>query len=247
MARTQSKKCRLLGFAKSSNSESGLASNQSSGRSETRAGDFSSMPETSGLASPGWLARMRSFFHRSNQRSSIATATGIIDTQDSVGAQVSPDQGVAAASAGSGGQDQQEQPQTAPAKNAEKSVAKLEPEPKPKLQPEPEPEPKLDPKPKPKPEPESTPAMAGRDIDAAAEKYSGVKSISNATTGVVGAVGIVNTAASGIQTLSDTYLKPFKVFNQVVSTLANVHPYTQAALGILTSTSQLFINQASLD
>ncbi|KAI6097898.1 hypothetical protein F5141DRAFT_453882 [Pisolithus sp. B1] len=92
MARTQSKKRCLLGFAKTSNSASGLAS--SPGRSETRVGDFSSIPETSGLASPGRLARMKRFFHRSNQGPSTASATEIIDTQDSVGAQVAPDQDV---------------------------------------------------------------------------------------------------------------------------------------------------------
>ncbi|KAI6096657.1 hypothetical protein EDD16DRAFT_1732862, partial [Pisolithus croceorrhizus] len=245
MARTQSRKRRLFRFAMASNSASGLAS--SSGRSETRAGDFSPIPETSGLAPPGRLARMKRFFHRSNQGPSTATATEIIDTQDSGGVRVAPDQGAAEETTGGGAQEQQEQPQAAPTKNLEKLAANPNLEPKPKLQPEPEPEPKLDPKPKLKPEPEPTPATAGHDINAAAKELSGVTSISNATQGVVGAVGIVNTTASGIQTLSDTYLKPFKVFNQVVSTLANVHPYTQVALGVLTSVSQLFLNQASLD
>ncbi|KAI6103306.1 hypothetical protein EDD16DRAFT_1715303 [Pisolithus croceorrhizus] len=245
MARTQSKKRRLFPFARASNSASGLAS--SSGRPETRAGDFSSIPETSGLAPPGRLARMKRFFHRSSQGPSAVTATEIIVTQDSGGAQVAPDQGAAEATTGGGMQEQQEQPQAAPTKKLEKLAAKPNLEPKPKLQPEPEPEPKLDPEPKLKPESEPTPATAGHDINAAAKELSGVEFISNATKGVVGAVGIVNTTASGIQTLSDTYLKPFKVFNQVVSTLANVHPYAQVALGVLTSVSQLFLNQASLD
>ncbi|KAI6123016.1 hypothetical protein EV401DRAFT_2196130, partial [Pisolithus croceorrhizus] len=134
MARTQSKKRRLLGFTKTSNSASGLTS--SPGRSETRAGDFSSIPETSSLAYPGRLARMRRFFHRSNQGPSTAIPTEVADTQASGGAQVASDQAVVAASAGSRAQDQQDQPQTAPTKNAEKSVAK------------PEPEPELEPKPK---------------------------------------------------------------------------------------------------
>ncbi|KAI6103703.1 hypothetical protein EDD16DRAFT_299992 [Pisolithus croceorrhizus] len=245
MARTQSKKRRLFPFARASNSASGLAS--SSGRPETRAGDFSSIPETSGLTPPGRLARMKRFFHRSSQGPSVATATEIIVTQDSGEAQVAPDQDAAEATTGGGAQEQQEQPQAAPTKNLEKLAAKPNLEPKPKLQPEPEPEPKLDPIPKLKPESEPTPATAGHAINAAAKELSGVEFISNATKGAVGAVGIVNTTASGIQTLSDTYLKPFKVFNQVVSALANVHPYTQVALGVLTSVSQLFLNQASLD
>ncbi|KAI6100022.1 hypothetical protein EV401DRAFT_925616 [Pisolithus croceorrhizus] len=52
MARTQSKKRRLFGFAETSNSTSGPAS--SPGRSETRAEDFVSIPETPGMVSPGW-------------------------------------------------------------------------------------------------------------------------------------------------------------------------------------------------
>ncbi|KAI6131088.1 hypothetical protein EDD16DRAFT_962365 [Pisolithus croceorrhizus] len=228
MARTHSKKRRLFGFAKTSNSTSGLAS--SPGRSETPAGDFASIPETPSMASPG---------------PSTVAVTEITDTQVRVGAQVTPDRDAGAASTGGGAQDQQEQPQASPAKNAEKSVAKLEPESKPKLEPEPKPEPKLNPKPKPEAEP--TPASAGQHVDAAVQEFGAVDPISGIAKGAADAVGVVNTTVSDIQTLSDTYLKPFKVFNQVVSALANVHPYAQAALGILTFTSQLFLNQASLD
>ncbi|KIK15752.1 hypothetical protein PISMIDRAFT_16321 [Pisolithus microcarpus 441] len=143
----------------------------------------------------------------------------------------------AATITGSRAQEQPEQPQVAPTKNAEKLVTRPDPEQKPKLEPEPEPEPKLDLKPKPKPEPEPMPATAGHDIDAAVKEFGGVNPMSDATKGIVNAVGIVNTTACGIQTLSDTYLKPFKVFNQLVSALANIHPYARPALGILTSTS----------
>ncbi|KAI6123717.1 hypothetical protein EV401DRAFT_2195822, partial [Pisolithus croceorrhizus] len=229
MARTHSKKRRLFGFAKTSNSTSGLAS--SPGRSETPAGDFASIPETPSMASPGRLARMRHFFRRSNQGPSTVAVTEITDTQVRVGAQVTPDRDAGAASTGGGAQDQQEQPQASPAKNAEKSVAKPEPESKPKLEPEPKPEPKLNPKPKPEAEP--TPASAGQHVDAAVQEFGAVDPISGIAKGAADAVGVVNTTVSDIQTLSDTYLKPFKVFNQVVSALANVHPYAQAALGIL--------------
>ncbi|KIK15143.1 hypothetical protein PISMIDRAFT_335548, partial [Pisolithus microcarpus 441] len=91
------------------------------------------------------------------------------------------------------------------------------------------------------------PKSAGQHVDAAVKKFVGLDPMSGITKGAVDGVGIVNTAFSDVQTLSDTYLKPFKVFNQVVSALANVHPYAQAALGILTFTSQLFVNQADLD
>ncbi|KIK13811.1 hypothetical protein PISMIDRAFT_371754 [Pisolithus microcarpus 441] len=85
----------------------------------------------------------------------------------------------------------------------------------------------LEPEPKPKLELEPTPASAGKDVDTAVKEFGGVDPISGIARGAVDAVSTV--------------------FNQVVSTLANVHPYAQAALGILTSTSQLFLNQASLD
>ncbi|KAI6108678.1 hypothetical protein EDD16DRAFT_1729110 [Pisolithus croceorrhizus] len=123
MARTQSRKRRLLGFKKTSNSASGLASvrshpfPKSPGRSETRAGDFPSIPEASSLAYPGRLARMRHFFHRSNRGPSTAIPTEVADTQAGGEAQVASDEAVVAAGAGCRAQDQQEQPQTAPTKN----------------------------------------------------------------------------------------------------------------------------------
>ncbi|KAI5999205.1 hypothetical protein EDD15DRAFT_140743 [Pisolithus albus] len=212
MARTQSKKRRLCGLVKTSNSTSGLAS--SAGRSETRVGDLPSIPETLGRASPGMLARMRRFFRRSN-------------TQASGVPQVAPDQDFAARTTGEGVQEQQELAQAAPTEHAENSIAK----------PEPELESELGPKLKPDAQP--TPASVGQDVDAAVKEFDGINPISGIANGEVDAVGIVNNTVSGIQTLSDTYLKPFKVFNQVVSTLANVHPYAQAALGILTFTSQV--------
>ncbi|KAI6096313.1 hypothetical protein EDD16DRAFT_1673389 [Pisolithus croceorrhizus] len=188
------------------------------------------------MVSPGRLARMRRFFHRSNGGPSTATET-VTDTQDGLGAQAAPHQDAAAASTGGGAQVQQEQAQAARTQNFEKLVAKPEPEPKPKRGPEPKAEPKLDPRPKPEPEP--TPALAGQHVDAAVKEFGGVDPISGIATGAADAVGVVHTTISGIQTLGDTYLKPFKIFNQVVSALANVHPYAQAALGILTFTSRV--------
>ncbi|KIK14898.1 hypothetical protein PISMIDRAFT_342730 [Pisolithus microcarpus 441] len=243
MARTQPKKRRLFEFAKTSNSASGLAS--SPGRSETRVGGLPSIPETVGRASPGRLAKMRRLFRRSNQGSSTAIATEVTDTQAGGVPQVATDQDATARSTGGEAQEQQEQPQAAPTEHAEKSVDKPEPALKSKLEPESEPEPKLESKPKPEAEP--TPTSAGLHVDAAVKEFGGFEPISGITRGAVDSVGIVNSTFSEVQTLSDKYLKPFKVFNQVVSTLANVHPYAQVALGILTFTSQLFMNQANLD
>lgn len=89
------------------------------------------------------------------------------------------------------------------------------------------------------PEPDLTAASAGMDVDAAVKEFDGVDPISPIAKGAVDGVGGADAVFVGIQTLSDTYLRPFKVFNQVVATLSNVHPYAQAALGILTLTSQI--------
>lgn len=46
---------------------------------------------------------------------------------------------------------------------------------------------------------------------------------------------------TSIHNISDTYLKPLKTFNSIVSTVAKI------ALGVLTMASQVLINQADLD
>ncbi|KAI6149858.1 hypothetical protein BKA82DRAFT_391021 [Pisolithus tinctorius] len=199
MARTQSQKRRLLGFVKPSNSTSGLSS--SPGRSEARAGDFASIPETLSMASPGMLSRMKRFFHRSNQGPSATIATPIADIdggaqEEREQPQAPADPDVAATSTSGAVQEQQETSQAVPTNDVGKSIAKSEPE--------------------------HTPASAGKDVDAAVEKFGGISPIPRIAQGAVVAVGIADTTFSEIQNLSDTYLKPFKVFNQVVSTLANV-------------------------
>ncbi|KIM60031.1 hypothetical protein SCLCIDRAFT_26946 [Scleroderma citrinum Foug A] len=60
-------------------------------------------------------------------------------------------------------------------------------------------------------------------------------------------VGEINTTTSHINTISSTYLQPLKTFNNVVSTISNVHPYTQMALGVLTGAAQVIIAQVNLD
>ncbi|KAL4075164.1 hypothetical protein V8B97DRAFT_1544571 [Scleroderma yunnanense] len=64
---------------------------------------------------------------------------------------------------------------------------------------------------------------------------------------VVKFVGGIDTTVSQIDTISSTYLRPLKTFNSVVGTIANIHPYAQIALGLLTSATQLVITQANLD
>ncbi|KAI6149511.1 hypothetical protein BKA82DRAFT_874103 [Pisolithus tinctorius] len=201
MARTQSRKRRGLGFARASDSSAGFASVHR--RSEARAGDFASLSEPSNMASPGLLARMRRFFHGSNRGPSTTIATETTATGTSGRApeqqeqsQAIPDQDVAATGTSGGAQEQQQKPLMALTEEAKESIAKSEPEP--------------------------TPASAGKEIDAAVKNFGGIDAIPHIAKTVVDAVGIANTTPSEIQILSDAYLKPFKVFNQIASTLANV-------------------------
>jgi len=60
------------------------------------------------------------------------------------------------------------------------------------------------------------------EIDAAGKKLDAVVPPSRATQDTVGLVGEIDTTASHINTISSTYLEPLKVFNTVVSTIANV-------------------------
>lgn len=44
-----------------------------------------------------------------------------------------------------------------------------------------------------------------------------------------------------------TYLHPLRLFNTVVKTIADVHPYAKMALGVLSWASQLLLTQADRD
>ncbi|KAI5994162.1 hypothetical protein EDD15DRAFT_2435173 [Pisolithus albus] len=88
---------------------------------------------------------------------------------------------------------------------------------------------------------------AGGDVDAAQQAFNRIVPVPRTGEIAVKVVGQADMAVTSVQNLSDTYLRPLKVFNNVVTTLANVHPYAQIALGILTAASNLIIAQANLD
>ncbi|KAI6095998.1 hypothetical protein F5141DRAFT_623095 [Pisolithus sp. B1] len=112
--------------------------------------------------------------------------------------QAAPLQGATATSTDGGAQDEQEEPQAVSSKEADKSTSKSEPEPDP------------------------TAASAGNDVDAAVEEFDGINPLSPIAKGAVDSMGSANAASTEVQALSDTYLEPLRVFNSVVSTLANV-------------------------
>lgn len=86
-----------------------------------------------------------------------------------------------------------------------------------------------------------------QDDASAAEKGLDLASVVPLTVQyAVDLVGDFYVVASQIATISLTSLQPLETFNSLVSTIANVHPYTQVALGVLTSAAQLIITQANL-
>ncbi|KAI6149820.1 hypothetical protein BKA82DRAFT_3269383 [Pisolithus tinctorius] len=224
MARTQSKKRRLLGFAKTANSTAGLASPP--GRLQARAGDVGPVSETSGMTSLGMFARMKRFFHRSNKGLSTTIATETAGTVPRAEAQgqghlhhAGPVQEVTVdTDTGGGTRERREGLEVTPIQDFTNIL-----------------------------EPEPATAAIGKDVDAAVKAFDDMGSMSRIGKGAVDAVGRADSAVIEAQNMSDTYLKPFKVFNQVVTTLTNVHPYARIALVVLTFASQLFIHHANLD
>ncbi|KAI5992592.1 hypothetical protein F5J12DRAFT_859672 [Pisolithus orientalis] len=202
MARTQSKKRRLLGFAKTANSTASLA--LPPGRLQARAGDVGPVSETSGMTSLGMFARMKRFFHRSNKGLSTTIATEAAGTVPCAEAQgqghlhhAGPVQEVTVdTDTGGGTQERREGLEVTPIQDTKKLTNRLEPEP--------------------------ATAAIGKDVDAAVKAFDDMGSMSRIGKGAVDAVGRADSAVIEAQNMSDTYLKPFKVFNQVVTTLTNM-------------------------
>ncbi|KAI6133843.1 hypothetical protein EV401DRAFT_1579825 [Pisolithus croceorrhizus] len=83
-------------------------------------------------------------------------------------------------------------------------------------------------------------------VDDAARAFDNMDPMSRLTGNAINIMD-ANTTFTHIQNFTDTYLKPFKTFNELVTTLSKVHPYAQIALGILAAASHLLMKQANLD
>ncbi|KAI6104503.1 hypothetical protein EDD16DRAFT_1714679 [Pisolithus croceorrhizus] len=88
-------------------------------------------------------------------------------------------------------------------------------------------------------------ASAGKDVDAAVEEFEGTDPVSPIVKDAVDGVGGTNAAFTEIQHLSDTSFVFPSV--QVTAFVYQIHPYSQAALGISYAVSQLFLSQANLE
>ncbi|KIN98787.1 hypothetical protein M404DRAFT_1005115 [Pisolithus tinctorius Marx 270] len=93
---------------------------------------------------------------------------------------------------------------------------------------------------------ETTDTRIGNKVNVAQQAMVDMKPTPQVLQTAVGVVGQADTAVTKIQNI-EAILQPLKLFNSCVTTLSNVHPYIQFALGILTAASQLLINQANLD
>lgn len=95
--------------------------------------------------------------------------------------------------------------------------------------------------------PTPVPALIRSEINATQQGLESMTPIPHIGQIAVEFITQADAAAANIQNLSDTYLKPLKAFGSVVTTIAQVHPYAQIALGILTTAAQSLISQANLD
>ncbi|KAL4065873.1 hypothetical protein J3A83DRAFT_326127 [Scleroderma citrinum] len=80
---------------------------------------------------------------------------------------------------------------------------------------------------------------AVKDIEDAEKKISTIKTIPGPVGSAVNAIGFADTAMTHLNTTNATYLRPISAFNAVVSGIANIHPYAQMALTVLTTASNV--------
>lgn len=66
-----------------------------------------------------------------------------------------------------------------------------------------------------------------KDIQHAQESISTLKPISGPMQTTVDAIGSVKTVAAQVDTISSTYLEPLRVFNTIVTGIANVRHFNQ--------------------
>ncbi|KAG2355729.1 hypothetical protein BDR07DRAFT_1492834 [Suillus spraguei] len=63
-------------------------------------------------------------------------------------------------------------------------------------------------------------------------------------------VSVSQDAQAGLDTagkFQDTYLKPLRIFDEVIGKIANVHPYAKMALGTLSCAAKIILAQADRD
>ncbi|KAI6012955.1 hypothetical protein BKA83DRAFT_2492058 [Pisolithus microcarpus] len=220
MARKQSKKHHLFGSRNTSGPPSSPVSSGALSQAPIR--DVSSIAGASGDVSQGTLARMRHVFHRSNKGSVTGAQQRREQTQDTQGLADNLETGAVL---------------VVPSSNVNTTAEPLGDNSKGAVDPDSGLNVTLGP----------TPALVGGEVDAARQALDLLTPLPRIGQTTIGLVTQADTAVASIQNFSDTYLRPLKVFNSIVTTIAQVHPYAQIALGILAAAAQSLINQANLD
>ncbi|KAI6118191.1 hypothetical protein F5141DRAFT_1096803 [Pisolithus sp. B1] len=231
MARRRSRKLRLFASRNPSGSASNSVPEQSKGPSQAPARDVASIAATSGNVSRGVFARARHFFHRPNRDSVAGAARSGQEQgeeaqaaliQDTQGPADNPETGVVPAVP-----DSNVDTTVGPIGGAGKDAA--------------------DPNSGANTTPTPVPASVGSELDTAQEALERMTIIPHVGQTASDLVTQADSAVANIRTFNNTYLQPLKVFSSVVNTVAQVHPYVQIALGILTAAAQSLVNQANLD
>ncbi|KIO01892.1 hypothetical protein M404DRAFT_28400 [Pisolithus tinctorius Marx 270] len=89
--------------------------------------------------------------------------------------------------------------------------------------------------------------LAGQTQRSAIEPTFRMGSTSNTDEDAIHFPCVASATFAETQSPPDTYLKPFKDFNQVVTTITKIHPYARMSLGMLVAVSQMFVVQEIRD
>ncbi|KAL4077417.1 hypothetical protein J3A83DRAFT_1577622 [Scleroderma citrinum] len=79
------------------------------------------------------------------------------------------------------------------------------------------------------------------DVQSATQRFSVVGSLSPGAQSTLATIDFTNNAVTQFSTINTVCFQPFNIFNDVVTKLANLHPYAQVALFALTTASQVWI------
>ncbi|KIO01819.1 hypothetical protein M404DRAFT_28319 [Pisolithus tinctorius Marx 270] len=89
--------------------------------------------------------------------------------------------------------------------------------------------------------------LAGQTQRSAIEATFRMGSASNTDEDAIHFPCVASATFAETQSPPDTYLTPFKDFNQVVTTITKIHPYARITLGMLVAVSQMFVVQEIRD
>ncbi|KAI6166565.1 hypothetical protein EDD17DRAFT_1174473 [Pisolithus thermaeus] len=87
------------------------------------------------------------------------------------------------------------------------------------------------------------PVPVGAQVDAARSGLDAIMPVSRIGGTAINYLAMADSADADMQSLINNYVRPLKLFNSVISNIANVHPYAQVALGILTAAANVWLRR----